>query len=679
MNNVEYSFIQEEKSESLTFQSKVNSFGVEHVTKKSLTSFYMNFSKKGFFDTGLLPVDGSGILSIRTAGPHTQIGYQHKPGMYYINWGGYENDPNAQKIYVAQPYRIVIADIYNDNVLGARTFYSPVPITYPDAPLYHVNLPNINCLGYRGNGVGWICLYHNEDISHYPFNEKVAKVLDRCSGTEAYNDANMSETDGPRIYRSNSKPTHLYIPSEWEKFSDKNGVDWTLDPDLWIPVLVQDADNQDQHYPEGIPLTYGMAVTGNYQAYYTDPIKPKPVNALARPDLVLDESEIFNWFKQSYNSSHQSFDKKESIFDSSLKVREAQSVAPPVFSDQSDSDEPFENEIDFTCASCNSTYYDSDSCNHVIIYDNVIVCEPCFESGDLAYVDHIDNYVLDNHPYLAFIEETEKYYLTNVWNQYIKCNDCNRKFIYDKASGYPYQCLPLYKIVNAVNNDIFGPDPVRCIQCFASNLISKCAKCNDRIPHPYLSNGYVHSLNIVKIVDSNIELCKDYVCNHCYFEDSSVQERNFDLTTTSEVYCSCGKCLPVNEFLPAKTLNGGNLIGFGYNARLFLLSQNENIDKLLTLFKSYIENNISTKSNIISNVTSFISKYPEGIPNANIGQNIFIQSEYFCSECANHFSGHNSYASLQNAYNKYVQEFIVPTMLDQQKLENIFGTKILVF
>ena len=149
MENVQYTFVKDEGN--LVFRSSVNSFGLDHVTDKDLSSFYVSFSQSAYFDTGLLPVDGSGLLSIRTAGNHTQIAYQHKPGMYYINWGSYEGDRDAIKYYVAQPYRIVIADLLNGNIYGARTFYSPIPITHPFTPLYDVNLPNINCKGYRGN------------------------------------------------------------------------------------------------------------------------------------------------------------------------------------------------------------------------------------------------------------------------------------------------------------------------------------------------------------------------------------------------------------------------------------------------------------------------------------------------------------------------------------------------
>jgi hypothetical protein len=374
MKNVQYTFVENEGN--LTFRSTVNSFGLDHVTDKDLVSFYTNFSGSAYIDTGLLPVDGSGLLSIRSAGNHTQIAYQHKPGMYYINWGQYEGDKNATKYYVAQPYRIVIGDLLNGNIYGARTFYSPVPITYPEASLYHVNLPNINCKGYRGNGVGWICLYHTEDVTRYPFNEKVAKLIDRCSGTEAYNDNNMSETDGPRFYRDNNKPAFTWDPRNWENYSNDHGYDWTLDPDLWIPVLVTDKDNQDRHDPKGQPLTFVDAILGNYKCYYYDDNIPKPVNMIARHDLTLSSSQVFNWFKQSYVSS-QTDQTSVDPYASSLNVRESHSVAPPVFSAEDEEDEDDGNS--WYCEDCEETISHSDSAPNSTFSSNFI-CDSCLEN-----------------------------------------------------------------------------------------------------------------------------------------------------------------------------------------------------------------------------------------------------------------------------------------------------------
>lgn len=371
MKNVQYTFVQNEGN--LTFRSTVNSFGLDHVTDKDLVSFYTNFSSSAYIDTGLLPVDGSGILSIRSAGNHTQIAYQHKPSLYYINWGAHEGDRDAIKYHVAQPYRIVIGDLLNGNIYGARTFYSPVPITYPEAPLYHVNLPNINCRGYRGNGVGWICLYHSEDVTKYPFNEKVAKLIDRCSGTEAYNDANMSETDGPRFYRDHKKPVHLWDPHRWEEYSQSNGYEWTLDPDLWIPVLVQDMDNQDKHYDSGQPLTFVDAILGNYKCYYYDETIPKPVNTIARHDMTLSSSKVFDWFKQAYVSSRED---QLSIdpYSSSLTVRENQSLILPIF----DSSDENEEEETWYCEDCEDTLPVSTTPNAT--YTSSYICDACFEN-----------------------------------------------------------------------------------------------------------------------------------------------------------------------------------------------------------------------------------------------------------------------------------------------------------
>ena len=372
MSNVQYTFVQQDGS--LAFRSTVNSFGLDHVTDKDLSSFYMRFSSHAYFDTGLLPVDGTGLLSIRTAGNHTQVAYQHAPGMYYVNWGAFEGDRFAVKYYVAQPYRIIIGDFLNGNIYGARTFYSPVPINHPNTPLYHVNLPNINCRGYRGNGVGWICLYHSEDVSSYPFNEKLAKLIDRCSGTEAYNDANMSETDGPNFYKHRGAPSYIYDPSHWQSYSEEHGIGWTLDPDTWTPVLVKDRDNQDRHYDDGQPLTFVDALLGNYKCYYYDETIPKPVNALTRNDLSLPANIVFDWFKTCYNSSTASLTVKDP-YSQTLEVRNTNSlVVSPTFSDQED-EEP---EYTWHCEDCDEPMTDNDTANST--HNSEYICNSCFEN-----------------------------------------------------------------------------------------------------------------------------------------------------------------------------------------------------------------------------------------------------------------------------------------------------------
>lgn len=292
---------------SYVLRSTVESFNLQQITDKDIISFYQNFSAYSVFDTGLLPLDGTGLLSIRSAGNHMQIAVQHKPGLYYINWGAHEGDYNAKTYFLAQPYRIVVGDFVDGNLLGARMFYSPVPITHPEAPLYHVNLPNINCKGYRGNGVGWICLYLKEDWSNVPFNEKVSRFIERCSGVETYNDANMSETDGPRFYRDHyncdEDLAYLWDPARWQDKSTEEGYEWTLDPNIWIPVKVHSIDKQGQHDSNGIQLTFAGALLGNYQAYYTDNNIPKFYNVFARPDLSIKNDQIAKFVKKSFASS----------------------------------------------------------------------------------------------------------------------------------------------------------------------------------------------------------------------------------------------------------------------------------------------------------------------------------------------------------------------------------------
>lgn len=520
MSNVTYSFVGDSSKNELAFESKVSSFGLDHITKKDLVSFYLNFSTQAHFDTGLLPVDGSGILSIRTAGNHTQIGYQHAPGMYYINWGSYEKDPNAQKIYVAQPYRIVIADLHNGNILGARTFYSPVPIQHPAAQLYHVNLPNINCKGYRGNGVGWICLYHTEDITSYPFNEKVAKILERCSGVEAYNDQNMSETDGPRFYQQNNKPSYLWNPNEWQDHSSKFDLSWTLDPDLWIPVLVNHRDDQDRHVADGVPLTYADAILGNYQAYYSDPIKPKLINKIAREDLTVSTSDIFNIFKMTYNSSQEFGSKLISIdpLNSSLKVREQLSKVniPPITNNENE-----HNENIYFCDCCESQTFDVEHDEYTTLHSGELYCNEC-SSEHVVFVDHMQSYFHREDEELYFIHNLDSWIFLPNWNSYLNCNTCGSAHPYDMSKGYMPDMVPIYE----------KKDFISCNYCTST---IECAMCNNKVV-PLVGSKDYGCGTITKFDTFDTY----YVCNYCKHNMSNYIEKCSDFNAETILTCLCG-------------------------------------------------------------------------------------------------------------------------------------------
>lgn len=509
-NNVSYSFVSD-SPDTITFRSTVNSFGLDHVTDKDITSFYSNFSQFSHTDTGLLPVDGSGLLSIRSAGPHTQIAYQHKPGMYYINWGGYEGDRSAVKYYVAQPYRIVIADLLNGNILGARTFYSPYSITHPEIPLYHVNLPNINCRGYRGNAVGWICLYHNDDISTYPFNEKLIKILDRCSGTEAYNDANMSETDGPRFYRDNYKPSYLWEPQKWQDYSQTNGYEWTLDPDLWIPVFVKDKDNQDKHYDNGQPLTFLDAITGNCKMYYHDDNPSKPYNMLSRLDLSLPSATVFSWFKNSYNTSKPHFVNVDT-FSQTTEIRVSIAETPASLFDQQT-----EQEL-YPCDSCSEEFSEDDLSN---VHGGYHYCSDCL-SEHAVWVDHLSEYVWIETDHIHYDELSDSYYHLGIYNNYIACQNCNAIHIYHDSKN-------LKKVNHWTAFDFSNHPSEICSDCIgldsydddtqSSLPVCKCYNCQTLVPDP-INSTYQSKFRLHEDLNNeeSFNTTHDVFCNKCWYE-----------------------------------------------------------------------------------------------------------------------------------------------------------------
>lgn len=428
-------------------RSSITSFGLNQITDKDIVSFYRHFSAMSHFDTGLMPLDGTGVLSIRSTGPHMQISVQHAPGCYHINWGATESDRNANTYYLAQPYRIVVGDFINGTLLGAKMFYSPYPITHSNQPLYHVNLPNINCRGYRGNAVGWICLYLKEDWSALPFNEKITRLIERCSGVETYNDANMSETDGPRFYEqkyrtSNKDYTaydYLWRPDKWQSKTASEGFQWTLGDGLWIPILVKDMDHQSRHQDDGVPLTFAMAVLGNYQAYYTDRNIPKLYNLAAREDLSLTNEQIADMVKSSFAlaPSLYSFVGKDNPYTFSVEHREKKATTKSQSALFEQEEEQEEEEETWTCDHCSEIFGN----DHSATFDYIgnAICHNCL-SDHYVYLETPGSYFPVESEYVYYAPNIEAHLHTELDNC-VTCENCDTHW-----GAYGHEPVPVYKV-----------------------------------------------------------------------------------------------------------------------------------------------------------------------------------------------------------------------------------------
>jgi hypothetical protein len=542
MSNLKYSFTKQETSDgNFVFRCEVDSFGLKNTTDKDIVSFYKKLSNLSYFDSGLLPVSGTGLLSLRYAANHTQIVYQHAPSINHINWGKYEGDSSAVAYYVAQPYRIVIADLIDNNFYGARTFYSPYPITHPDAELYHVNLPNINCRGYRGNGVGWICLYHTTDITSFPFSEKLAHVLERCSGIEAYNDANMSETDGPRFYSSyyeqHEDYEHLWNPQKWEDHSQLHGYEWTLDPNLWIPIKVTDIDDQGYHDFDGIPFTISMAMLGNYQAYYTDNLIPKPVNAIARFPEKFTNEKVENLFKVAFNASS-STNTATNVYHESTNIK-VNLVNNPLIGNTS---EDSEDDSDFfSCVGCDSSYDPDDVEQYIHPQTGDTYCDSCFH-GNFVYVESEDQYYETNDDNLIYDNYHEEFFLLNGSYPHKQCS-CGEIIFAQPGSYYADNLLylPIYSSADG--------NTTCCYSCLPSSDNFKCCLCNSPIP----DQDYY---DVHQIVDPRSKSGKSYACNACanrtnQYHSKLIADYFIDSTgiLEQETYCICGEFYPISQMM----------------------------------------------------------------------------------------------------------------------------------
>lgn len=250
----------------------------------------------GHVETGLLP---PGFLSFRQSGGITQIAVQSPPRVHTFGWTKYEGgEPVWYEL--AMPWKVMFGVYGPDNALvGGRIFYSPTPIYTADDVLYHSNIPNTNCRGYGytdaadpdgggQNGLGWVCLYAANDPDR-PVSAaaKARHLVDRLSGGGVYNDANMSGTDGTRLYKERfpDRPS-LWNPVEWQKRTAEEGGAWICDPANLIMAKVRGVDRQNRHEKDGVPLTVGMVLVGETRWYYQEgnQTKVKPFNQVEYPE-----------------------------------------------------------------------------------------------------------------------------------------------------------------------------------------------------------------------------------------------------------------------------------------------------------------------------------------------------------------------------------------------------------
>jgi len=340
--------------------------GKTNSEERPASEFLHQLGQRAPLDSGWMP---PGLRSYAQAGNYAQMVIECVPGINLVNWGDYEGDSDAKTYTLAQPWRILIADFVDGNLLGARMFYSPVPFVHPDQQLFHANVPNLNCKGYgQGNGVGWLCLYHGESWREMTLGQKVARVIERCSGVETYNDGNMSETDGPRFYEEHGKPSFVTDPSTWEKKTEEEGFEWTLDADLWIPVMVNGEDDQGHHVESGVPLTLRMAMNGKYNAYYGDSYHPKPSLALRRGE---EPEDLFvKVIQESYNQAST----KKGVPNTPASTPITQAAPQPV---QAWAPPPWNAPGYHNCSVCEHTFEAPDDWYGV---HWGVVCEPCWDN-----------------------------------------------------------------------------------------------------------------------------------------------------------------------------------------------------------------------------------------------------------------------------------------------------------
>lgn len=287
MTSKKSSFVLSLSPESLEFYSpKI----LEEAKPVGISDFSVVMQKLSRFETGFMWTQGNGLVSIRNMAGRSQVVYQLEPQTSVTYFTNYERDKVKRTHTLGYPYRILIIDYHNGTLLGARQFFSPVPIEDFDQPLYYPSLPNINCFYYNNTSIGWVCLYHSKQKytkntdSKGPITpaQMILLDVDRATGAESYNE-NMCNIDGRWAYKTksmNDKQKILADEYEWAELTKKHGIEWTQDPDFFIPIYInwekQPSQQQSTYSKSEMTkanlLTFGDAVYKPYSPYYnTDP------------------------------------------------------------------------------------------------------------------------------------------------------------------------------------------------------------------------------------------------------------------------------------------------------------------------------------------------------------------------------------------------------------------------
>jgi hypothetical protein len=369
----------------------------------------------------------------------------------------------------------------------------------------------------------------------------------------------MSETDGARFYQHRNKPEYFWNPAEWQEKSNAEGFNWTLDSDLLIPVKVKDMDNQGQHDDNGVELTLGMAMLGNYQAYYYDEQHTKMYNKVSRSDMELSNKDIANFVKASFASAPVTYthQQKDNPYDFTISHREQNGSATL---DISKLFNLSEEEQSWVCDYCQGTQ-SSENDTTYDAYDNP-VCEDCIENY-FVHIKSVDKYYREDDQYLVYVESADTWFHQQ-HDTVIECTECSTSHA-ESGNGI----LQLLTVQSKFHKD--QDNTMLCSDCFiayANNNDLELGSCMACAKTLITSTGWESTYPKVKTIDINVinpdestshyvsfcDTCapKFFVCPCGLIKDKTETQfgsctptpvASFDDSVALNVTSCCGTCL----------------------------------------------------------------------------------------------------------------------------------------
>ncbi len=342
------------------------------------------------FDTGLIPVSGTGLINLRMDQGEEVAVWQLEPTVQTIVYNGLRRPDRLRRSHdgqgnypadcyykIALPWRLLIGTRFAESAVSVRLLFSDGPITSMDDPLYAPPLPSVSLTGYHEMPIGWVCWHprlrgESPDLAQaFP---RYVKALYETVFTDG-----IGTYDG-QYYADHGDNMTIKNLDRWAQLTADHDTDWFVEnlKTLFLPIYKTSAPYRAR--PTGNdPFTFKDIFTYNisetHNNHWNNPGSKKSI-LLPKTTFTLDQ----------INSSFRSLPELKDLISEGWECAHCQNRYKP-------NDSKFAVVTEFVFIDeDDERYVDGEDIRIADEMSEQEWCESCFESASV-YVTELDSYV----------------------------------------------------------------------------------------------------------------------------------------------------------------------------------------------------------------------------------------------------------------------------------------------